>query len=238
MKKRRQQTPMIPELLLHCFFSLSPPLSAWRGIRIRFVGMSERRRGALQKPYHFLSYPRPRHALLSSARTSTAHLPAQAIYAQANRQTLPERALSRRLSVPFCSIPTKLNFKARGGGQPLDHYVLLPPPVPCPSPASAAQEPANILLMSANFIYLWFVLYYNILEQLKLYNGPFHAPPHPSSSPSHGSTLVPNSNMAAVLLDGSLFGRIFRSFSVKCRCICIMIYWLWLPLPLPFDVPF
>jgi len=25
--------------------------------------------------------------------------------------------------------------------------------------------------MSANFIYLWFVLYYSVLEQLKLYNG-------------------------------------------------------------------
>lgn len=129
---------------------------------------------------------------------------------------------------PFCPVPTKLNFKARGGRQPLDHYVLTSPHplVPCPSPAFAAQEPANILLMSANFIYLWFVLYYNILEQLKLYNGPFHAPPLASPSLSPGSTLVPNSNMAAVLLDGSLFGRIFRSFSVKCRCICIMIYWL------------
>lgn len=114
----------------YCYIALSLSLfpSAWRGIGIRLVGMSERRRGALQKPYHFLSClcPCPRHALLISARTSAAHLPAQAIYAQANRQSLPEQALSLRLSVSFCSIPTKLNFKARGGCQPLDHYVVLP----------------------------------------------------------------------------------------------------------------
>lgn len=68
-------------------------------------------------------------------------------YLCTNQQTFERAlALSLHLSVPFCSIPTKLNFKTRRGCQPLDHYVV---------PASlfslpVAQEPTNILFMSAN----------------------------------------------------------------------------------------
>lgn len=62
----------------------------------------------------------------------------------------------------------------------------------------------------SKFIYLWFVLYYNILEQLKLYNGPCMLGLSFSLYPSP----VPN---CCWLLDGSLFGRIFRSFRARGR---------------------
>jgi len=60
--------------------------------------------------------------------------------------------------------------------------------------------------MSANFIYLWFVLYYSILEQLKLYNG-------------RGILHGPSKNLATVYL-----AAFFRSFSQPHKCL--MIYWL------------
>lgn len=118
---------MIPELLLHCSFSLFPPLCLTRDSYSPCGNVWKTKR-RFTKAISFPVPPLllPRHALLIPARTSAAHLPAQAIYAQANRQSLPEQALSLRLSVSFCSIPTKLNFKARGGCQPLDHYVVLP----------------------------------------------------------------------------------------------------------------
>lgn len=84
------------------------------------------------------------------------------------------------------------------------------------------QEPANILLMSANFIYLWFVLYYNILEQLKLYNGPCSSYFRPIFFFLDPIPIAMLAKMVAVFLNdlaavyGSLFGRIFRSFSDKC----------------------
>lgn len=109
----------------------------------------------------------------------------------------------------------KLNFKGPG---PLDWPPFLsrgpvcvgpvpsrsmPHPPHRPPHSGAGQEPANILLMSANFIYLWFVLYYSILEQLKLYNG-------------RGILHGPSKNLATVYL-----AAFFRSFSQPHKCLMI-----------------
>lgn len=76
------------------------------------------------------------------------------------------------------------------------------------------------------------MLYYNILEQLKLYNGPLHVEA-PFLSLSLFSRPAPNSNMAA----GSrapVYLAAFLDHLARRVGICIMINWLWLP----FDVPF
>lgn len=114
--------------------------------------------------------PCPDNALLNWARTPTVYLPAHAIYAQANRHS-SELCGSGSVSASFRSIllhSDQIKFQNEERLPAIRPLCCACLPLLSACRTGTHKHPVYV----SKFIYLWFVLYYNILEQLKLYNGP------------------------------------------------------------------